>query len=102
MLVEDRYIVLYGGTNGFKFFDNIVRYDIKEKRAMLMTKYPNQIAGSNFLQDGRIASSCCQSGNKYGIIFGGCSAAEDSGDFLLLPFASITDDSNFSDISVIM
>jgi hypothetical protein len=49
MLVEDRYIVLYGGTNGFKFFDNIVRYDIQEKRAMLMTKYPDQIAGSNFL-----------------------------------------------------
>jgi hypothetical protein len=43
MLVDDRYIVVYGGTNGYKFFDSIVRYDIVEKRSQLMTKYPESL-----------------------------------------------------------
>jgi hypothetical protein len=38
MIVDDKYIVVYGGTNGFRFFDNILRYAISEQKWTLMTK----------------------------------------------------------------
>ena len=101
MIVDDRYLVLYGGTNGYKFFDNLMRYDMQAKSCQLMTKYPTQLQDSSFLKDGRIACSACQNEN-FAVLFGGCSAAQDEGDFLVLPFAAIREDANFSDISVIM
>jgi len=30
-LVDDKYLVVYGGTNGFRFFDSILRYEIEAK-----------------------------------------------------------------------
>lgn len=59
MLVDDTYIVLYGGTNGFRFFDNILRYSITDQKWTLLTKQPEGLQGHPFLQDGRIASSAC-------------------------------------------
>lgn len=59
LLVDNKYILLYGGTNGFRFFDNILRYDIENKKWTLMTNLPESIKLSNFLKDGRIASSAC-------------------------------------------
>jgi len=93
---------LYGGTNGFRFFDNILRYDIENKKWTLMTQQPESIKLSNFLKDGRIASSACQVGNTYGVIFGGCSADMDAGDFLVLNFTYIHKDELFSEITEIM
>lgn len=37
-LIDDQYLVMYGGTNGLRFFDSIVRYNIADKKWMLMTK----------------------------------------------------------------
>ena len=37
-LIDDKYIVMYGGTNGLRFFDSIVRYSIADKKWTLMTK----------------------------------------------------------------
>jgi hypothetical protein len=37
LLVDNKYILLYGGTNGYRFFDNIVRYEIENKKWTLMT-----------------------------------------------------------------
>ena len=67
-----------------------------------MTKQPESLKGSKFLQDGRIACSACQVGNNYAVIFGGCSAEKDEGDFLILSFSHIREDSNFSEITEIM
>lgn len=39
-LVDDKYIFIYGGTNGLRFFDNVIRYEIEKKEWTLMTKYP--------------------------------------------------------------
>jgi hypothetical protein len=36
-LIDDKYIILYGGTNGLRFFDSIVRYEISTKKWTLMT-----------------------------------------------------------------
>jgi len=30
-IVSNRYIVMYGGTNGMKIFDNVMRFDIETK-----------------------------------------------------------------------
>jgi hypothetical protein len=35
-LVDDKYLVIYGGTNGLRFFDNIIRYDIAAKEWRMM------------------------------------------------------------------
>ena len=39
-LLDDKYLLIYGGTNGLKFFDNVIRYDIEKKEWRLLTKYP--------------------------------------------------------------
>jgi hypothetical protein len=39
-IVDDKFIVLYGGTNGYRFFDSILRYSIEKKQWTLMTKLP--------------------------------------------------------------
>ena len=101
-LVDDQYIVLYGGTNGFRFFDNILRYSIADKKWTLLTTQPKILQGSSFLADGRIACSFAQVKGSYLVVFGGCSAAQDEGDFMLVPFASVRDDANFSEINEIM
>lgn len=49
MLVDDKYLVIYGGTNGFRFFDNILRYEIANQQWTLMTKQPDSLKGSKFL-----------------------------------------------------
>ena len=36
-IVDDKYLVVYGGTNGLRFFDSITRYDIAAKEWTLMT-----------------------------------------------------------------
>jgi hypothetical protein len=41
-------------------------------------------------------------GNTYGVIFGGCSADMDAGDFLVLNFTYIHKDELFSEITEIM
>lgn len=30
-IVDDEYILVYGGTNGLRFFDSIMRYEISTK-----------------------------------------------------------------------
>ena len=37
-IVDDQYIVVYGGTNGLRFFDSILRYDINATDWTLMTR----------------------------------------------------------------
>lgn len=93
---------MYGGTNGYRFFDNIVRYSIAEQKWTLMTRQPKVLQGCSFLQDGRIASSACQVDGNYAVVFGGCSAAEDGSEFMMLPFVHLRDDDNFNEINEIM
>ena len=73
-IVDDKYLLLYGGTNGLRFFDSILRCDLEFKLWTTMTKQPSELVGSPFFKDGRIASSYSQFGNGFGLAFGGCSA----------------------------
>jgi hypothetical protein len=59
MLIDDKYLLVYGGTNGYRFFDSLMRYDIENKKWTLMMKYPECFKGSTFFTDGRIASASC-------------------------------------------
>lgn len=36
-IVDDKYLVVYGGTNGLRFFDSIMRYEIETREWTLMT-----------------------------------------------------------------
>lgn len=101
-LVDDQYLIIYGGTNGLRFFDSILRCDLLTKTWTLMTKQPAELAGSPFFQDGRIASSFAQFANGFGLAFGGCSAETDHSDFMIVPFTHMKDPANFSEITEIM
>ena len=43
-MIGDDYIVFYGGTNGQTLFNSVTRYDIKQKKFTLMTKWPGGVA----------------------------------------------------------
>jgi hypothetical protein len=47
-LIDDKYILIYGGTNGFRFFDSLLRYEIETQKWTLMTKYPKSFGGTTF------------------------------------------------------
>lgn len=38
LILDDKYLICYGGTNGFRFFDSILRYEIDAKEWTLMLK----------------------------------------------------------------
>ena len=97
------YLFMYGGTNGLKFFDAVTRYDIKNKKWTLMTKYPDSQKKSRFFQDGRLGTSSALSEGDDGVwvLFGGSSATDDYGDFLVLRKQHLLDDANFSEITEI-
>lgn len=48
-IIDEKYIIVYGGTNGFRFFDNIVRYSIEEQKWTLMIQQPKVLQGCAFL-----------------------------------------------------
>lgn len=100
-IVDDEYIVLYGGTNGLRFFDSILRYDISTKDWTLMTKQPSDLVNSPFFSDGRIAACSDQFGNGFGLFFGGCSSERDCNDIMVVSFSHIRDPANFSVINEI-
>jgi hypothetical protein len=56
-LIDDKYLLIYGGTNGLSLFDNVIRYDIANKQWKLMGKYPPTKGNSTFFKDGRFAMS---------------------------------------------
>jgi len=95
-------LLLYGGTNGLRFFDTILRCDLEFKHWTTMTKQPAELVGSSFFQDGRIAASYGQFANGFGLAFGGCSAEIDHNDFMVVPFTFMKNSSNFSEITSIM
>lgn len=39
-LIDDKYLIIYGGTNGLKFFDNVIRYDISAKKWTMLAVLP--------------------------------------------------------------
>lgn len=55
VLLEDKYLFIYGGTNGLRFFDNVIRYDIEKQEWRLLTKFPATQKSSGFFKDGRFA-----------------------------------------------
>ena len=39
-MIDDKYLVIYGGTNGLSLFDNVIRYEIEKQQWKVMSKYP--------------------------------------------------------------
>ena len=100
-IVDDKYLVVYGGTNGLRFFDSILRYEIESKEWTLMTGQPEDLVNSPFFSDGRIAACSDQFGNGFGLFFGGCSAERDCNDIMVVSFNHVRDASKFSAINEI-
>ena len=36
-LIDDKFLIMYGGTNGLRFFDSILKYTFADKKWTLMT-----------------------------------------------------------------
>jgi hypothetical protein len=98
-LVDDKYLVIYGGTNGLRFFDNVIRYEIDKKEWRMMQKYPETQKNSPFFKDGRFAGSFAlgpeEDGDQIWILFGGSSVDKDCNDFLVMHKKHILNDDNF-------
>ena len=103
-LIDDKYLIIYGGTNGQRFFDNVIRYDIDKKEWNLLTKYPNN---SSFFKEGRLAhvsatSPVSEDGDQLWVLFGGVSDTSDCNEFLVMHKKHLLEDKNFSTITEIM
>lgn len=101
-MVDDKYLIVYGGTNGLRFFDSVLRYELFTKKWTLMTKQPENCKKSKFFQDGRISCASTLISNEVLVIFGGSAMEKDYNDFLIIHLAHIKDDNNFSEITEIM
>ena len=101
-IIDDKYLIVYGGTNGYRFFDSILRYDLEEKAWTLMTKQPDELVGSAFFSDGRIAVACDAFSKGFAVFFGGCSPENDCNDLIVVPYNHIKASANFSEITEIM
>jgi len=106
-IIDDKFIFIYGGTNGLRFFDNVIRYDIAKKEWTLMTKYPNSQKDSGFFKDGRFAlvsamTTNVQNADQVWVLFGGCTDNQDCNEFLVLHKSHLLDDKNFCVINEIL
>ena len=108
-LIDDKYILIYGGTNGLRFFDNVIRYDIEKKEWTLLAKYPETQKNSGFFKDGRMAvvSTLTEpdegdANEQVWVLFGGCSDTQDCNEFLVLRKSHLVDDKNFGVINEIL
>lgn len=105
LLLEDKYLFIYGGTNGLKIFDAVIRFDLDTKEMSLMAKEPASQKGSAFFKDGRLATVSAYSHDgedPVWLLFGGGSATEDYSDFLVLRKSHLMNEANFSTITEIM
>lgn len=78
-IINNNYVVVYGGFDGLQIFDSIRRYDIKNNKWQSFIK-PNMNSKSDFFTDGRIASAIDCANNEIVFIFGGSSAIKDYND----------------------
>lgn len=74
-LIDDKILIIYGGTNGLRFFDNVIRYDIEKKEWKLLQKYPATQKNSGFFKDGRFAMTSAlspsENDDQIWVLFGG-------------------------------
>ncbi len=101
-IIGNKYLLVYGGTNGGRFFDSVLRYDMDAEKWTLMTKQPENCKKSKFFQDGRISCASVLVSNELWVIFGGSALEKDYNDFLIIPVSHLMDDINFSEITEIM
>jgi len=101
-LINDEFLVMYGGTNGLRFFDSILKYSLADKKWTLMTQQPKHCKSSRFFQDGRISASSVLCLPDLFVMFGGSSIDKECNDWLILPIAHLKDDANFAEINEIM
>lgn len=110
VLINDQYLIIYGGTNGLRFFDSVVRFDLTNKKCLMMTKYPKNVNKQNgsmdFFSHGRISTSMVTTenigDNGLILVFGGNSIERDHNEILIIPIEHALNSSNFEEINIIM
>ena len=83
-LINNRYVILYGGTDGVKFLNNFYLYDIIEDvwKESDPTKFIKDVSGK--------ISSCLGVADKYLLIYGGCGIEQEFGNVELIPIESLS------------
>ena len=61
-LVQNRYLILYGGTNGAQFFDNIQRFDLQTKEMLMLSSFEGDFT-CDFFKMGRLATQMENAGD---------------------------------------
>lgn len=101
VLVQNRYIVVYGGFNGTAIFDSIRRYDIKENKWLTYTN-PTISNECAFFSDGRIATAMENANDEIVLLFGGSSALKDHNDTFCIKVEDLVNDDYFSEITLVL
>lgn len=92
-LVVNRYLVTYGGTNGMKFFDTIMRFDLETKSCLMYTNSKHAV--SDFFKMGRLASTIENALDEIVVLFGGCNLEKDCNDVLVIKVEDLINDQHF-------
>ena len=100
-LVNNNYVVVYGGFDGLQIFDTIRRYDIKNNKWLTYMK-SDSATTSEFFNDGRIASAMENANDEIVFMFGGSSAMKDYNDTFCIKVEDLANDDNFSEITAVM
>ena len=107
-LVNDRYIILYGGTDGLGFVERVTRYDILKESWSTLSKLPPHLMDSAFVKEGRIASVMTTVKNEasgkdeFVIVFGGSSQSQDWADFAVLSVEDIENEDIWNNMTALM
>ena len=114
-LIDNRYLLLYGGTNGLRFFDSLIRYDLEKKQSLLMVHPPSHLSSSPLLKHGRISCSmvntqehsvesddASKEREDFIVLFGGSSIEREHNEVDVIPVEFVREDKNFAEINEIM
>jgi len=88
-LVSDRYLIVYGGTNGAEFFNSLLRLDLETKKWTLW-KAPIKFT------EGRIGTAMVQVEGCL-CVFGGSAFEADHGDVMVISGEALREDGNFGE-----
>lgn len=101
VLINNRYVIVYGGFSGTSILDSIRRFDIQNKKWLTYTKSDDH-SNSEFFSDGRIATAMECAKDDIVLLFGGSSPSKDYNDTFCLKVEDLTNSNNYSEITLVL
>lgn len=96
-------LFVYGGTNGARFFDSILKMNLETKEWTMLRSFDGDETGNReFFQSPRIASMMAQADEEVLVLFGGSGYEKDFNDVLVIKGEDLKQESNYATVTEIM